>query len=97
MKKKIYCFNNGGIVGLYSILAMCEDGHVLAEHASSNDSWGKHDIGITSGWKHERYKEHCPDGYELEWVDKPKQHEGLMTAYALNQELAKSFKDEGAR
>lgn len=90
--KKIYCFNNGGMPGLYSIMAICEDGHVLAQHASSTNSWGMHDIGITSDWKHDRYREHCPDGYELEWVVKPKKHEGLMAAYKLNQELGKAAK-----
>lgn len=94
--KKIYCFNNGGMPGLYSILAMCEDGHVLAEHASSNDFYGKHDIGITSNWKHDRYKAHCPDGYELEWVDKPKKHDGLMAAYRLNQEYGRIAKESAA-
>jgi hypothetical protein len=50
-------------------MAIAEDGNVLAKHLSSNTHWAKHDIGITSDWKHNYYKAHYPDGYELVWLD----------------------------
>jgi hypothetical protein len=75
-------------------MAMAEDGHVLAGHCSSHELWAKHDIGLTSDWKHEQYKAHYPDGYEVEWVDRPFDHEGLMAAYAKNQEIAARERQE---
>lgn len=88
--EKIFVFINGGrgtdwIQGL----AMHEDGTVLAQHVSSNETWFEHDMGLNSDWKHEHYREHCPNGFELMHVEDPKNHEGLMAAYALNQLVAK--------
>lgn len=95
MKKKIYCFiNSGKGTDWINVIALCEDGHCLAQHCSSSEWFAKHDIGLTSDWKHEHYKEHCPEGYELEWVDEPMGHEGIDAAYILNQELAKVAKPE---
>lgn len=45
--------------------ALCEDGEVIASHLSSNTGYARHDMGLTSDWKHEKYKSHCPDGYAL--------------------------------
>lgn len=88
-KKKIYCFNNGGQTGLLLAIAMCEDGHCLAQHACSHEGYMRHDLGMVGTWKHENYNAHCGEGnWELEWVDNPKKHEGLMRAYELNQQLA---------
>jgi hypothetical protein len=84
---KIYCFINGGIPGLLDVIAMAEDGTYLAGHGSSNEGWARHDIGISSDWKHDRYREHYPDGYDLVWLDKPKGHPGLQEAYARNQAM----------
>jgi hypothetical protein len=68
--------------------ALAEDGHVLAEHLSSSVGFAKHDMGLTSDWKHDRYREHAPDGYELEWVDDRKTHAGWQAALALNKLFA---------
>lgn len=72
------------------VYAMAEDGHCLASHFSSHKNWSKHDIGLTSDWQHEHYKKHYPNGYELEWVDHPRTHPGLLAAYALNQKMAEN-------
>ena len=40
----------------------------IAGHWSSGENWCKHDMGITSDWKHDTYKELYPDGYELVWL-----------------------------
>lgn len=68
---KIYltCFTHqlGDVVGQ----AVREDGVVLAGHLSSSIDWAKHDLGLTSNWKHEIYQKQCPEGYELIWIDNP--------------------------
>lgn len=69
------------------VIALCEDGHCLAQHLSSNEGFAKHDIGLTSDWKHDNYKEHCPDGYELIWLDEPQDSKEIDAAYELNQQL----------
>lgn len=93
--KKIYCFINGGKgTDMNNVIALCEDGHCLAGHLSSTEGWAKHDIGINSDWKHDKYKEHCPEGYELVWVDDAEGHEGIDAAYTLNQALAKNEKQD---
>lgn len=87
--KKIYCFVNGGRnTEFQHVIALCEDGHCLAAHLSSHEHWAKHDIGINSDWKHDKYKEHCPEGYELIWIDNPETSEEISEAYKLNQELS---------
>ncbi len=88
-KKKIYCFINGGNGRDWlNVISICEDGHCLSQHISSSIGFAKHDIGINSDIKHENYKKHCPEGYELIWVDDPKDCPELDAAYAKNQELA---------
>lgn len=98
-EKKIFCFVNSGInTDGQNVIAMCEDGEVLASHISSNESWAKIDIGYTdnSNSKHEKYKKHCPDGYKLIWLNTEQVEEQfnnksgeLHEAYLKNQELAK--------
>jgi hypothetical protein len=75
--------------------ALAEDGKCLARHLSSSVSFSKHDMGLTSDWKHEHYKEHYPDGFELEWIDEDKLdgHEGFKAAYQKNQEKKKEQVD----
>lgn len=90
---KIYCFVNGGRGTDWQIvMAIAEDGNCLAGHVSSHKQWAKHDIGLTSDWNHDKYAEHYPDGYELEWIDNPKigQHAGLDLAYERNQSFAEA-------
>lgn len=86
--KKIYCFvNSGRDTDMQHVIALCEDGYCLAGHLSSNEYFARHDIGLGSDWKHEIYKEHCPDGYELIWVDDPENSKEVESAYQLNQEI----------
>ncbi len=54
-----------------TVTAVAEDGTVLAGHYSSSEWWARHDIGIGSEWKHDKYKAHYPDGYELVWEEPP--------------------------
>lgn len=87
-KPRIYLFvNSGKGSDNQEGMAIAEDGKYLAGHLSSSEAWAKHDMGLTSEWKHDLYRAHYPDGYEVEWVDKPREHAGLMAAYAKNQAL----------
>ncbi len=98
-EKKIFCFVNSGInTNWQNVLAMCEDGVCLGNHISSNEGWAKIDIGYAddSNPKHEKYTKHCPDGYELIWIDTIQVKEQfnnksgeLYKAYLKNQELGK--------
>ena len=82
MKIYLTCFEYGkNVLGM----AMGEDGHGLASHLSSNEAFSKHDMGLTSDWKHEHYDKMYPDGYELEWVDDAKTHRGWQDALVLNK------------
>jgi hypothetical protein len=102
MKPKIYllCEHASGW-GKDDVLgfALAEDGHGLCSHLSSGVAWSKHDMGLTSEWHHDTYKEHYPNGFELEWVDNPENHDGYLKALALNkkfadEEIKDSFKVE---
>lgn len=61
--------------------ALSEDGCFLASHVCSHPSFGPHDMGVTSDWKHKSYKRHYPDGYEVVWVEDAKTHEGVDAAH----------------
>jgi len=71
----------------YSGYALAEDGTGVCGHFSSSIDFAKHDLGLTSNWKHEHYIKHYPEGYELEWVDDPDNHEGWKKAMELNKRL----------
>jgi len=68
-KNTIYCFINTTNSLGHIVVAYAEDGTYLAFHCSSNIVWAKHDIGIGSTWKHDKYKAKYPEGYELIWLD----------------------------
>lgn len=59
----------GDVVG-YAVDGLTCDNkmNVIANHGSSGETWCKHDMGITSDWKHDIYKVEHPDGYELVWL-----------------------------
>ena len=87
-KPKIYCFLNGGQREWWNVLAIAEDGTTLAGHVCSSPSFFRHDIGITSDWKHDKYDAHYPNGWTLEWVDREDiaAHKGLQQAFKLADE-----------
>jgi len=89
MTTKIYLYcvpyhflRDGDVLGF----AVAEDGRGLASHLSSGVDFSKHDMGLTSDWKHVHYTREYPDGYELEWVDDVDNHAGLQGALQLNAE-----------
>lgn len=73
----------------YLAYAMAEDGTGLCSHLSSTVGWAKHDVGLTSNWKHDLYDKHYPNGYELVWLDDPEKDEGWKKAFELNKQMAK--------
>jgi hypothetical protein len=90
MTKKIYAFSNivGGGDGV--AYAMAEDGTVLGSHWCSNEGYVLMDLGVMPGSRpdrHETYRKHYPDGYEMEFVrsSEVKTHPGLVEAFRLNQ------------
>ena len=86
MKPKIYVLCNSCAPQWHAAMAMAEDGTCLAAHVCSSHGFIPHDMGIDEdGWKRDLYAKHYPGGFEVEWVEKPREHAGLMAAYALNQ------------
>lgn len=59
-----------GDVNGYAVDSMTYDNkmNVIANHSSSGETWCKHDMGITSDWKHDIYGMEHPNGYELIWL-----------------------------
>jgi hypothetical protein len=96
MANKIYlwCVPSGWAPNDVIGYALAEDGTRLASHLSSHVGFSKYDMGLTSGWKHDFYKAHYPDGYELEWVDDPDNHPALLAALELNE---KRYQEEQAK
>lgn len=86
----IYGFNNGGSPGWFSAVLLAEDGTGLGSHICSHEGYMEHDLGILEGTRpdrHERFREHYPDGYRMEFIsfDNVEAHPGLTEAYRLNQ------------
>ncbi len=66
--------------------AVAQDGQCLAGHLSSSQGFARHDMGLTSDWKHDKYKEHYPGGYQLVEVE-DLSDPGWLAAYEKNQAL----------
>ena len=84
----IFGFNNGGSSGFLEGVLVSEDGTFLGSHACSNEAYMYHDLGILEGTRpdrHERFQEHYPVGYRMEFVPYAdlKEHTGLNKALAL--------------
>jgi hypothetical protein len=87
---KIFAFCNGGEPEWWNMAALSEDGEFLAGHLCSHPIFGPHDMGITSDWKHEHYRERYPGGFELVWVPGGvEEHEGISAAHAKHLSAGK--------
>ena len=87
---KIFYFCNGCSPGWHNGMAMDEDGHCIAQHACSDHVYLRTDLIDRRKAAHDaRY----PDGWEVEFVDSPRTHEGLQAAYQKNQAMAKAAKE----
>lgn len=84
--KKIFVFKKGHIGRDCIVEAIAEDGVHMTSHLSSSVDWAKFDMGCgESKRKHDIYREHFPDGFEVEWVDDPHNHAGFKAAWEPNQ------------
>lgn len=83
----IYGFNNGGQAGWLSGVLIAQDGTVLGGHCCSAEGYMPHDLGILEGTRpdrHEKFREHYPEGYMMDFVgyDDAENHAGLAAAIA---------------
>jgi hypothetical protein len=89
----IYGFNNGGMPGLLSAVAIAEDGTCLGGHACSHEWFMEGDLGMLEGTRKDRhensYQPHYPDGYRMEFVPSAdiKKHLKLQAAFELNEKM----------
>jgi len=96
-KPVIYGFLNGGSPQWWGVMAIAEDGHVLARHVCSSPAFFRHDLGFgDSDWKHDKYHAHYPQGWQLEWVDRDDiaGHAGLQRAFDLGNAIKAAEKQE---
>ena len=94
---KIYCFSNVANGGEGVAYAIGDDGVVLGSHFCSNEYYVPMDLGVLEGYRldrHETYKKHFPNGYEMEFVSSVDfdTHKGLQEALKLNSLLEKEEK-----
>ncbi len=89
-KPKIYVFSamENGREGV--CYAMAQVGTVLGSHFCSSEGFAPGDLGVTEGFRpdrHETYKKHYPDGYEMEFIKASNHdnHVGLQEALKLNE------------
>lgn len=80
----ITAFENSepGRFGDRTVLAVDEDGFVIAGHMSSSTMWAKRDIGVSdlpgrATWKDDAYNDRYPDGWVVEWTDDRERIEAL--------------------
>ena len=84
----IYGFNNGGLPGFFSAVAISQDGVALGGHCCSDEGYMPHDLGVIDGSRPDRheksYQKHYPNGYRMEFVssDELDVHLGLKAALA---------------
>lgn len=82
----IYCWINAGAgTRRLHVLALRDDGELLAQKWSSTVDFAKVDIGVRSTENHAIYATRCPRGFDVVWVDDPKRHEGLRAAWERHE------------
>ena len=71
-KPKVYiCYRFGYVDSDMVGLAYAEDGTCIAHgHMCHDEECVKSEMGLTSNRNHDKYQEHYPDGYELEYVSR---------------------------
>ncbi len=89
---KVFAFINGSFGGGDVVaLAVAESGIVVGQHVSSSERFAKMDIGAEPGTFQESklasYRETLGEDIEVEWVDDPQNHEGVLKAQQLNQAM----------
>jgi len=82
--RTIYYFCNSCSPGWHHGMAIDEEGACVAEHICSHHAYLEHDL-IRRSDRVEAYDKAYPDGWVAEFVESPREHAGLMAAYAKNQ------------
>lgn len=94
-KPKIYVFPvHAAPRGDCQYIALAEDGEEIAWHVSSNEGFGKSDMGVSwpDSRKHEEYRKKYPGGYELEYVPDWSVHPFLSKAQPKGEKGVSSQK-----
>lgn len=71
------------------MVAIAEDGAFLAGHVCSHHGFAMHDMGINpDGWKRDKYAEHYPNGFDVEFVESKDidTHPGLNAAFRVGDD-----------
>lgn len=93
ISRKIYVFVVPRLsLGPISGQALCEDGVLLGHALSKGIEDLRYEL-LFSIHRLKSYRDHCPAGYELVWVDDPCTHKGLQLAYRENQQWARRQMD----
>ena len=84
-KNKVYCFQGDWFDPAfgYFITAISNNGTVLAMSTAPSLEEAQTNIGYLGDLQHHHYRKHFPNGYSIEWVDDPNDHEGFLEAYNL--------------
>ena len=81
----IYGFNNGGTYGYMIAQLISQDGVNLGSHICSSEPYMAADLGVIepNSSRHDKFKEHYPDGYKMEFVGYHlvATHTGLQQAF----------------
>lgn len=79
---RVFVFCNGCSPKWHQFQALSQDDVFLAGHICSDHGFAAHDMGVNEdGWKRDIYAAHYPDGFVVECVDRPLEHEGVKAAY----------------
>lgn len=94
--KKIFVIPYASHAFGVQMLAITEDGDVVASHLSSNTDWGKQDMGIGTNWKHDLYDEAYGAGqWELVYgTDEIFESDEFKLAVQRNHEKSKGSDNE---
>lgn len=90
---EIYVFINGEVDqrfgGGITVTALSQDGEFLTGHLCTNVGFAYHDMGLTSDWKHDKYRERYGDNYTVIWCDDPDDPR-IQVAYAKHVEAGEA-------
>lgn len=94
--KTIFVVPNGESYFGVHMVALTEDGDCIAGHLSSHTTWGKHDMGIGSDWKHDIYNTEYGEGnWKLVYADEEvMESEEFKLAVQRNNEKAELEEEE---
>ena len=81
MDKKLFAFFNKDNVAM----VITEDGNGVINTEANNKIDAMINLGVYGTNFHDQYNELFPQGWSIEWVDDPENHEGVMQATKINR------------